>query len=106
MQDDQRGATWTTMAAVAVMSACSPAHGDNSVSITSTTAYAGSGVSSVSVSSSAAGGSGQASDVRVVNGDVWIDGERVPEGITRWTGRSGVVFRIRRESGQVQVISE
>jgi len=105
MHDDRHGTIWTAMTAIALMSACGPAHGDNTVSITSTTTQSGSGGSSVSVNSSTTGGSGSA-DVRVVNGAVWIDGEKVPEDATRWTGRNGTVFRIRREGGQVQITSE
>jgi hypothetical protein len=75
----------------------------SSVSITST-ATQGAGSSSVSSSSIRVDGSG--SDIRVINGRVWIDGEAVPENATRWTARNGGIFRIHREGNQVHIVSE
>ncbi len=73
----------------------------SSVSVTSTTTQ-GAGGSSVSVSSINVGGA----DVRVINGSVWIDGDKVPEDVTRWTARDGRTFRIHRDGNQVHIASE
>ena len=42
--------------------------------------------------------------VTVINGEVWIDGERVPREASRFTGRSGKSYLIERDrEGNVQV---
>ncbi len=38
----------------------------------------------------------QVTGVTVLNGEVWIDGEKVPPEATRFTGRSGKTYRIER----------
>jgi hypothetical protein len=69
--------------------------------------------SSVSVTSTVTQGAGSSirvhgsgSDIRIINGRVWIDGETVPEDATRWTTRDGRIFRIHRQGNQVHVVSE
>jgi len=44
--------------------------------------------------------------VTVINGEVWIDGERVPRDATRFTGRSGKRYRIERDGSAVRVRDE
>ena len=42
--------------------------------------------------------------VTVINGEVWIDGQKVPREANRFTGRSGKSYRIERDrEGNVQV---
>jgi hypothetical protein len=45
-----------------------------------------------------------ASGISVVNGNVKIDGVKVPATATRWTGKDGTKYRIKRSSkGNVSV---
>lgn len=44
------------------------------------------------------------SGIRVVNGNVTIDGQKVPPSATRWTGKDGTKYRIKRSGkGNVSV---
>src|SRR3954464_3736558 len=104
-------AGWAVVLIAALIASC--AHGQtsdvtmtqqagrgSSVSITST-ATQGADRSSVSSSSIRVDGAG--SDIRVINGRVWIDGEVVPENATCWTARNGGIFRIHRHGNQVHI---
>lgn len=101
-------ALWAmTVTAVQAVSATHvQADGPSTTSISTTVTQQAVGGSSVSVSSVTVGGAGRSADVRVINGRVWIDGEAVPEDATHWRTRSGLVFRIRREGGQVHLSTE
>ncbi|HYG86543.1 MAG TPA: hypothetical protein VD978_09820 [Azospirillum sp.] len=94
------------VAALAVSGANGETGATSSVSVSSTVTQTTGGGSSVSVSSVNVGGSAQGVDIRVVNGTVWINGEKVPEDATHWRTRNGVALRIRREGGQVHVTTE
>lgn len=56
------------------------------------------------------GGIGEDVDVQgvtVINGKVWIDGQEVPAGATRYKSKTGTTYRIeRKKSGSVSVTSE
>ena len=41
--------------------------------------------------------------VTVINGEVWIDGEKVPRYAAAFTGRSGKRYRIERDGSAVRV---
>lgn len=71
--------------------------GNGGVSIMNGGARGGSGGSSYSYSSSS---------VSVINGEVYIDGEKVPRDVTRYTSKSGTVYKIDRSGGGVSVSTE
>lgn len=52
------------------------------------------------------GGSGDAAGVTVSNGNVVIEGERVPPEVTHFRARSGRGYRIDRNGGNVSVQSD
>lgn len=76
----------------------------------------GTHVSGVTVHSSGGGsataniggiGSGASVEgIAVINGDVFVDGEKVPVGVTRFTSKRGQKYRIERDHGSVRVDTE
>lgn len=48
----------------------------------------------------------QVQGVTVINGQVWIDGEKIPGGVTRHTSRSGQKYIIDRSGAGVSVRTE
>ncbi len=44
--------------------------------------------------------------ITIINNEIWIDGEKVPRGATKFTGRSGKNYRIERVGGAIQVRDE
>ena len=68
-------------------------------------------INAIGDSNSATFQTGIASDaeitgITVINGEVWIDGQKVPPGVTRFTSRSGKSYRIQRDGANVQVRDE
>lgn len=60
-------------------------------------------------SASVVTGIGSGADIQgvtVINGEVWIDGEKVPGDARKFTGRSGKTYIIDRSQGGVRVHTE
>ena len=51
-------------------------------------------------------GDAEITGITVINGEVWIDGQKVPRGTTKFTGKSGKKYRIEWTDGGVQVRDE
>lgn len=62
--------------------------------------------SSVSINQITTRRGSQSADVRVVNGQVFVDGQVVPDDATTITSRSGQKFRISRQGGHVTVTTD
>jgi hypothetical protein len=84
-----------------------PANGGSSVTVhnQSVTSQAIGQGNTASVTSDTGDGN-DVQDVSVINGEVWIDGEKVPPDAKRFTSKSGNKYAIDRTKNGVKVRSE
>lgn len=75
------------------------------VGVTGTSTSSGQG-NSVSTTIGGIGQDAQVQGVTVINGQVWIDGEKIPNGVHRYTSKSGQKYVIERHGSGVSVRSE